>query len=713
MAEENRDVHDVVVEPVDVFQPNSPEAKSAVVPLENTGQDKVGPDQSLPQPEKESQSESQKESQSESQNESSTGIPPSEEPQSETPVEQKTPVRELSKEEVLQIRQNWLEKNAKEISKISDWQVQLPLEQILGKAVGLLLASLDINCNRAALDHLALLAMEHTHTVIARLHRITEIQRRRRISAHDLKILIREGIISLEDIEDAYLESKKRNTPITKMLLAKLDTETRKIVDETNAFTAGDQTVDAEDPASCFFHDITDTIARVVPQKAVRKAYIPKYLPELPPVHTYKATPQYTKTVTDPRVLREKLVEEGRLGEKALQHIVGNDSATPEAEMEVDSDEEEKEEDEEKQDQSDQKREKEEENGKEKQNTETASSSDLQMDIEKRRESEVLPDGDDGAVKVHAEPQIENEGETQGEGQIQTETQNEKQNETQNETTEVVASTEEVVTDKEKGKEKEPDRVDLVNYAKKRLAILEKRTAKRNRALEERLARPETIVSKYMGSFSIQPLNESVSQIVSDIYATEFENALKSVKISEKRRAKHLREEAKKRQKIEEEKRKQQESIEFGFGEGDGHDQDDDLDFNFDFGNDDVGVHDQMENLQELEEVSIAEVAIGNKPVFSTSREVTPNASAEAGGTSQEEDFDEELYGAETPKAEAANTGEGSPMDVDGQDFGREQGQSVTPQHTEPTGETQATGRSLENDDESDEFDDSMFDEVL
>lgn len=53
------------------------------------------------------------------------------------------------------------------------------------------------------------------------------------------------------------------------------------------------------------------------------RAYIPKHFPEFPSKHTYKATPEYAEHEQDPRKVREKATEEGRLGEEALRRLVG------------------------------------------------------------------------------------------------------------------------------------------------------------------------------------------------------------------------------------------------------------------------------------------------------------------------------------------------------------------------------------------------------
>ena len=63
------------------------------------------------------------------------------------------------------------------------------------------------------------------------------------------------------------------------------------------------------------------------PDEGIR-AYVPKHFPELPSKHTYKATPEYARREQDPRKVREKATEEGRLGEEALRRLVGAGAGT-------------------------------------------------------------------------------------------------------------------------------------------------------------------------------------------------------------------------------------------------------------------------------------------------------------------------------------------------------------------------------------------------
>ena len=57
------------------------------------------------------------------------------------------------------------------------------------------------------------------------------------------------------------------------------------------------------------------------------QSYIPKHFPHLPDRHTYQATPDFPQREHDPRTLRERAAEEGRLGEQALRKLMTAETA--------------------------------------------------------------------------------------------------------------------------------------------------------------------------------------------------------------------------------------------------------------------------------------------------------------------------------------------------------------------------------------------------
>lgn len=56
------------------------------------------------------------------------------------------------------------------------------------------------------------------------------------------------------------------------------------------------------------------------------KTYVPKHFPDLPSKHTYRATAEFPSLDVDPRKVRERATEEGRLGEEALRRLVASSS---------------------------------------------------------------------------------------------------------------------------------------------------------------------------------------------------------------------------------------------------------------------------------------------------------------------------------------------------------------------------------------------------
>ncbi|KAL9600501.1 MAG: hypothetical protein Q9219_003152 [cf. Caloplaca sp. 3 TL-2023] len=58
-----------------------------------------------------------------------------------------------------------------------------------------------------------------------------------------------------------------------------------------------------------------------------KRTYVPRHLPAFPSKHTYMATAEYPEREEDPRKIRERATEEGRLGEEALRRLVSAKAA--------------------------------------------------------------------------------------------------------------------------------------------------------------------------------------------------------------------------------------------------------------------------------------------------------------------------------------------------------------------------------------------------
>ncbi|ODV87350.1 hypothetical protein CANARDRAFT_188325, partial [[Candida] arabinofermentans NRRL YB-2248] len=196
-----------------------------------------------------------------------------------------------------------------------------PMDYILEASLCVLLETLGINhVTESALCELTNWAVRYMNKLFTNLHKISEIQRRRQASKMDLKLLLQQGMFNLEEIaieKQASMKISKTN----KSVIKQIDDEAKKLNSVLDK-PADDDILTESDPAFVFFNDISALVSEVSSNAETAKSYIPSWMPPLPPDHTYKATPKYPNVLTDPRKLKEKLVEEGRVGEKALYHIM-------------------------------------------------------------------------------------------------------------------------------------------------------------------------------------------------------------------------------------------------------------------------------------------------------------------------------------------------------------------------------------------------------
>lgn len=75
-----------------------------------------------------------------------------------------------------------------------------------------------------------------------------------------------------------------------------------------------------EEPAQPTLTPLLGPILSGEHEKSMKK-FIPKKFPSFPSKHSYKFTPDFTECDRDPRKIRERATEEGRLGEEALRRL--------------------------------------------------------------------------------------------------------------------------------------------------------------------------------------------------------------------------------------------------------------------------------------------------------------------------------------------------------------------------------------------------------
>lgn len=194
---------------------------------------------------------------------------------------------------------------------------EAPSQELFGRAVAALLESRGIGATQCAFDLLHALAEQYLETLVAELARAARVQRRTTPGASDCLVLLRLMGLNAGLLEDER-EAEQRFPTIlpdawTEIELGMLPTVEH---DSSELFsTAGGSSTDISGQQH--------QQRRLVPSRKDRGKHIPDWMPEFPPDHTFMTTSSLPDRVTDPRALREMIVQEGQLAEHALRRLTG------------------------------------------------------------------------------------------------------------------------------------------------------------------------------------------------------------------------------------------------------------------------------------------------------------------------------------------------------------------------------------------------------
>lgn len=190
-------------------------------------------------------------------------------------------------------------------------------ERILSKAVALQLKPMNAEISKFAFDYLLLLIEDQLNDMIGFLHKSSNIQRRELIAKADLELFLEGFNLSPSDLDLQCQASQHYNKVYGKELEALHSLKE----------TISDAVLDDEGTSQ-------EVINSLVPPNNPLAGSVPKWMPALPPDHTYRFTPQYNHPITDETVIRRKIVDEGKQSEVALLHLLRT-SDTPVASPEV------------------------------------------------------------------------------------------------------------------------------------------------------------------------------------------------------------------------------------------------------------------------------------------------------------------------------------------------------------------------------------------
>lgn len=192
-------------------------------------------------------------------------------------------------------------------------------ERILSKAVALQLKPMNAEISKFAFDYLMLLIEDQLNDMIGFLHKSSNIQRRELIAKVDLELFLEGFNISPTDLELQWQISQHYG----KIYGSEMET-LHSLREVTSVGAIENEGISQE------------VVNALVPPSNPLMNIVPKWLPALPPDHTYRFTPQYNRPITDETLIRRKIVEEGKQSEVALLHLLQTSDApvaVPEVEM--------------------------------------------------------------------------------------------------------------------------------------------------------------------------------------------------------------------------------------------------------------------------------------------------------------------------------------------------------------------------------------------
>ncbi|SCU99887.1 LAMI_0G01486g1_1 [Lachancea mirantina] len=206
------------------------------------------------------------------------------------------------------------------LDEVSAATIDNPLQSILGKAIAVQLKAMNKNTcmSQFAFENVINLVEENLSDMLMDLHKMANIQRRHRISKKDLVLILQGYDLSSSDL---MLELERSN-----FVRSQHAADVQKLGDSTAAVEIQRHKFNSESPDAAKAEQdlsvIENDILGLVPPSKRRRKYVPKWLPEFPPDHTYRFTAMYNRPITDERQMRKQLVEEAKSSEKALLHLV-------------------------------------------------------------------------------------------------------------------------------------------------------------------------------------------------------------------------------------------------------------------------------------------------------------------------------------------------------------------------------------------------------
>lgn len=203
-------------------------------------------------------------------------------------------------------------RNLPDLTEVNHLEIDAPVVEILKKTVLFQLNSLNICISNFALDELVNLVTAQMDGMFRNLHNLTLLQRRSQASQADLKLLFREF-----NLDGASLYQQFQ---VSEFIKSKHSVEYEKLVSSSTLPTLPRSEEDEEDELNNIEEQQNEINVLLPPSNSLEKQ-IPSWLPNFPPDHTYKFTPEFNHPITDLKTIKKEIVKESRESEKALLNL--------------------------------------------------------------------------------------------------------------------------------------------------------------------------------------------------------------------------------------------------------------------------------------------------------------------------------------------------------------------------------------------------------
>ncbi|EDZ70326.1 YML114Cp-like protein, partial [Saccharomyces cerevisiae AWRI1631] len=203
-------------------------------------------------------------------------------------------------------------RNLPDLTEISHLEIDAPVVEILKKTVLFQLNSLNICISNFALDELVNLVTVQMDGMFRNLHNLTLLQRRSQASQADLKLLLREFNLDAPSLYQQFQASE--------FIKSKHSTEYEKLMSWSSLAALPHNEEDEEDELNNIEEQQNEINVLLPPSNPLEKQ-IPSWLPNFPPDHTYKFTPEFNHPITDLKTIKKEIVKESQESEKALLNL--------------------------------------------------------------------------------------------------------------------------------------------------------------------------------------------------------------------------------------------------------------------------------------------------------------------------------------------------------------------------------------------------------